>query len=503
MKVIANQAQSGGVASLSDIQNRQEPIKGSDLEEKFLDLLAQLFQGANLHNPRSVLDQNLPAVKAAEVVTRKIEEKVQAQEKKASPEPVSAPVTGQERGPSESVSAKHSPKKNNSGKADSDSSSPEVAPEKSDGQVVAAPEAQADGEVTKKPVEKCGNSLIHRMQSEAQSAASGKDGVEQPMISAEQVAAPTEPTNAPVEAQAEVPTAEIAGAEPAVAEAAPAQEAGLGKEVAELVKKILAEVRRSLFGSGAPNSLAEVVSASENPIPFELTKQLLGSSNSQLDSNKSLGVDLAALMTKLKQMDPQLLQGNDLLKRLNVLVAKSGIDTPVGALLGNIERPASRPVKASPLAELASKKAAEIVEKVKEAIAQATKSRDGSSLVLNLNPKDLGEVVVKVQQRDDQIFAKISPKAPEVQEVIRAKIDEIVKVLTAAGFKAENVHISVGSSFDLADNGARFAHHYKDGEHSGAPKWSRQAGKEEKAPDGATVSYKDGSKSNELAGWVA
>jgi flagellar hook-length control protein FliK len=491
MKISANQAQSGGALPLKDIQNQLDPIKGSDLEEKFLDLLAQLFQGANLHDPRGALERQIPLARAVSAPVRELEVQKPKREDSAS--------EGKEISKRGDNEPNPMPTKPGSVKAESDAKQPESdqvasAPKYDEQQAGAAADAADQaGDPLKKPVEKCGNSLVHKMVgAPAQSPAEVQDLVVAEVVDQPEVVGSALPAQ-PVPEQT---VAEQAAVEQSAAGAVP--------EVAELVKKILAEIRKALAGQNEPKSLADAVSSpAQNALPFDISKQLLGSSGSQPDNYKNLNLDLAALITKLKQIDPQARNGSDLLKQLTELVAKGGMDQSVGSMMNNLERSLTRPVKMSPLAETAGKKSVEIIDKIKEAIAQATRSRDGSALVLNLNPKDLGEVAVRVQQRDDQIFAKISPKAPEVQEIVRAKIEEIVKVLTAAGFKADQLHISVGSGFNLSDNGSRFAPQYQEGDHSGAPKWSRREGREERAPEGSGFSRKEGSNSGQLAGWVA
>ncbi len=97
------------------------------------------------------------------------------------------------------------------------------------------------------------------------------------------------------------------------------------------------------------------------------------------------------------------------------------------------------------------------LEKVKELLAKAAQNRDGNSLTLKLNPKELGEITVKVTHRDNNIYARITPDSSEVESMLRHKAAELTQVLIQAGIKSEQLHISIGQerteaeSFKFAD----------------------------------------------------
>lgn len=86
-----------------------------------------------------------------------------------------------------------------------------------------------------------------------------------------------------------------------------------------------------------------------------------------------------------------------------------------------------------------------ILDKVKEVVDKASQARVGNSVVVRLNPPDLGEMTVKVSFRDDHMFVRVVSDNPDVEKFMRDKAPEMVQVLAAAGFKAANVHLSVGS----------------------------------------------------------
>ena len=492
MKISANQANLNASANNAlsglDLLKGKGFDKNGELEEKFLDLLAQLFQGASLQNQAAKLDQQLaiPVVKAASLPERdKAEDLLAKHPLKELPKANEKAAPPAEIQKSESLSkSKDAPSVDAPVKSDTAKPVEAVAAD-------AAPEAADAAPTTEQHVaEKCGNI--------------------RPGTALAPVAGPSSATPsaqaanaaAPAEASAELEVA----AEPVGAVAAAPQELApeVSKEMSDVVKKILAEIRKSIIQKDSPELTQELAGFDKRELqPLHLVQQLFNNSNPDLNLAQKQNVDLAALVARLKQINPQLGNSQDLLNRLTALTAKGSLETAIGALSNSADKLLARPVKQSPLAELASKRASEIIEKIKDAVAQAVKSRDGNSLTLNLNPKDLGEVVVKVQQRDDQIFAKITPKAVEVQEIVKAKVDEIVKLLTAAGFKQNHIHISVGGSFDLTENGSRFAP-YSSGEgHSGSsrkPKGEEKQGSFQGRPD---ISDSKASNSSELAGWVA
>lgn len=92
------------------------------------------------------------------------------------------------------------------------------------------------------------------------------------------------------------------------------------------------------------------------------------------------------------------------------------------------------------------------LEKVKELLAKATQNRDGNSLTLKLNPRELGEITVKVTQRDNNIYARITPDSPEIESMLRHKAAELTQVLIQAGIKADQLHISIGQERTEAES---------------------------------------------------
>lgn len=92
----------------------------------------------------------------------------------------------------------------------------------------------------------------------------------------------------------------------------------------------------------------------------------------------------------------------------------------------------------------AGKSQEKILRQVQDLLKRAAQTRDGNSVSVRVDPPELGMVTVKVTQRDSQIYARIIPDSPEVEHVLRTRVQEVTQVLIAAGLKAEQVHIAIG-----------------------------------------------------------
>lgn len=87
---------------------------------------------------------------------------------------------------------------------------------------------------------------------------------------------------------------------------------------------------------------------------------------------------------------------------------------------------------------------AKAVEQIQKMLEDALKAKSGNTIVVKLNPEELGSVTVRVTQRADQIYARVTPESAEVEKALRANISEVTHALTNAGIKAENIHVVVG-----------------------------------------------------------
>jgi len=103
----------------------------------------------------------------------------------------------------------------------------------------------------------------------------------------------------------------------------------------------------------------------------------------------------------------------------------------------------------------------QIINQILKQIEQAAKLKDGSTLSIRIKPEELGEVLVKVSQRGDQLFARIVPENKEVEHTVRKGINEVIAQLVAAGFKPDNIHVSIGKELSESESFSAF--------HSGQP----------------------------------
>jgi len=119
---------------------------------------------------------------------------------------------------------------------------------------------------------------------------------------------------------------------------------------------------------------------------------------------------------------------------------------------GNSAKTARNSRHAGHTEALPEKTQAEIIERIQKMMDSATKTRFGSTMVVRLDPPELGAVTVKITQRSDQLFAKVTPENPDVEAVLRARAGEITQILGNTGLKAENIHLSIGG--DVSDSEA-------------------------------------------------
>ena len=95
--------------------------------------------------------------------------------------------------------------------------------------------------------------------------------------------------------------------------------------------------------------------------------------------------------------------------------------------------------------EVPSKDRQAVVEQMKDLLAKAIQTRDGNSISVRLNPPELGQMTVKVTQRESKVYARIIPESPEVEALLRQRAGDVTQVLIAAGLKPSQVHVSIGA----------------------------------------------------------
>lgn len=144
-----------------------------------------------------------------------------------------------------------------------------------------------------------------------------------------------------------------------------------------------------------------------------------------------------------------------------------------------------------------------IINQINKLLDRAAQAKDGSSFTVKIQPEELGEVLVKVTQRGDQLFARIVPEHKEVEQTVRVGINELVAQLINSGFRAENIHVSVGreSSETALFNGKfnNFSNLLGDGEGQGRSGERKTSGHGSSLSEGTVRSEPKAAES----GWVA
>lgn len=98
----------------------------------------------------------------------------------------------------------------------------------------------------------------------------------------------------------------------------------------------------------------------------------------------------------------------------------------------------------NPVNRLAPSAQSNIIQRIQQVAEAISTNRDTTSVVVKLDPQELGEITIRVTQRADQIFAKISPESRDVEQFLRANVKELGTALSGIGLKGENIHVSVG-----------------------------------------------------------
>ncbi|HQH26946.1 MAG TPA: flagellar hook-length control protein FliK, partial [Oligoflexia bacterium] len=86
-----------------------------------------------------------------------------------------------------------------------------------------------------------------------------------------------------------------------------------------------------------------------------------------------------------------------------------------------------------------------MIEKIKEILKTAEQQRQGNTLVMRVDAEEVGPVMVKVTNRERNMYVRIVPESAEVETALRQKAGELLQVLSAAGLGAKNVHVSIGA----------------------------------------------------------
>jgi flagellar hook-length control protein FliK len=125
----------------------------------------------------------------------------------------------------------------------------------------------------------------------------------------------------------------------------------------------------------------------------------------------------------------------------------SGQGADAGLFAGSKSKATTTDTKAAkqPRGEkLAQSEQEKVVEKVKELLKNASAARNGNTLVIRLDPPKLGSMTMRVTHKDGQVYARIVPDSQEVEDTLRNRVPELMQVLSQAGMRADDVHVSIG-----------------------------------------------------------
>ncbi len=95
---------------------------------------------------------------------------------------------------------------------------------------------------------------------------------------------------------------------------------------------------------------------------------------------------------------------------------------------------------------------ARTLEKVQQVLKEVSKSKDGKTISVRLDPPSLGALKVDVSYRDNHLHARVVAEAPQVALLLREKAQELQNYLRASGIEADSISVSVGAD-DASNSG--------------------------------------------------
>lgn len=85
------------------------------------------------------------------------------------------------------------------------------------------------------------------------------------------------------------------------------------------------------------------------------------------------------------------------------------------------------------------------IETIQKMMETAVQNRQGTTMVVRLDPPELGGVTVKMVHRGDQLYARLIPENSDVEATLKSRVQEIISSLVSSGIKQENINVSIGS----------------------------------------------------------
>ena len=92
------------------------------------------------------------------------------------------------------------------------------------------------------------------------------------------------------------------------------------------------------------------------------------------------------------------------------------------------------------------------LEKVQNALKEVSRSHDGKSISLRLDPPSLGNVKIDITYREGVLHARVVAESPAVNSMLREKSAELQSLLRKVGIDADRVSVSVGSDSGAANS---------------------------------------------------
>lgn len=157
------------------------------------------------------------------------------------------------------------------------------------------------------------------------------------------------------------------------------------------------------------------------------------------------------------------------------------------------------------VAKLSPSLQAKIIERVQKVLESLSSNRIQQTVVFRLDPQDLGEMTVKLTQRADQMFARITPDSPEVEQVLKDRLPEVQQALVNAGFRSENVHVTFGKEAAETDSSAFSQLFQRQADRGGDENYSQPGSRGARSFEGEVVVGEQlaNEVETELDGWVA
>lgn len=376
-------------------------------DEQFLELLSKLVGRAGVSGAESDIE-----IKAAELPEEKVQHEPAPEEEEIREFSVKE----------ENKSEVHEQKKEKS---------EEEKPVEATLQTQSAPNEEVVEEggavQTKAPVEKSvaeKSQSIERLQELVEQVANGKD-----------VAAPQKLAQA-----AEKQTAQRAASEQIL----PVNPAPIEQQKLSAEKPLAAQIEVIRTAEEENPLFQENLLLPANP---ELNRIPAPKVSAQDISAKAEGMKVAAALPPRAEVPVQLsLSRASVLDKALEALSKS--DQPVASLsLLNERSKSALGAKELQRGNALTAKQEKIIVQIQRLLDQAAKMKDGTTLTVKIQPDELGQVTVRVTQRGDQLFARVIPESKEVEHTVRTGVEELVAKLVSAGFKAENIHISVGKEW--------------------------------------------------------